>query len=115
MKVAAFLNYDMEGVGDRMNASLSPWLLDRRGLIDQADAGLGIVGRVGEMRGIGNRSGDVAPFFAKGIPIASVMSNGKRPAFSYHQPADSLEIVQPQLMADIARLTYRWAFLLADQ
>lgn len=113
--VAAFLNYDMEGLGDKVSGFMSSSLLAQRALLDQADAGLGILGRVGEMRGIGNRSGDVSPFFAKGYPIASMMSNGPRPAFSYHLPGDSLEIVQPQLMANIARHAYRWAFLLADR
>ena len=115
MKVAAFLNFDMEGAGNKVNVSLSTWLLERRNLLEQADAGLGLLGRVGEMRGMGNRSGDVAPFFAKGYPIAAVMSNGPRPPFTYHLPDDTPKIVQPKLMADIARLTFRWAFLLADQ
>jgi hypothetical protein len=113
--VVAFLNYDMEGLGDKIGGALSPALLASRSLLDQADAGLGIVGQMSEARGMGNRSGDVAPFFAKGYPIASIMSNGKRPAFSYHLPGDSIEIVQPAFMAKVAQLTYRWAFLLADK
>jgi Zn-dependent M28 family amino/carboxypeptidase len=113
--VAALLNFDMEGLGDKIGASVSAPLLARRDVLDAADAGLGIVGRVSELRGIGNRSGDIAPFVAKGYPVASVMSNGPRPAFSYHLPGDSLEIIQPQIMANVARLTYRWAFLLADR
>jgi Zn-dependent M28 family amino/carboxypeptidase len=113
--VAAFLNFDMEGVGDKLGGFMSPSLLAGKDLIEKADEGLGIVGRMGEMKGIGNRSGDVSPFFAKGYPIASMMSNGRRPKYSYHLPGDSLDIVQPQAMANIARFTYRWAFLLADR
>jgi hypothetical protein len=113
--VAAFLNFDMEGLGDKVGGFMSPSLLAGKDLIEKADEGLGIVGRMGEMKGIGNRSGDVSPFFAKGYPIASMMSNGLRPQYSYHLPGDSLDIVQPQAMANIARFTYRWAFLLADR
>ena len=113
--VVAFLNYDMEGLGDKIGGTLSPSILASRSLLEQADGGLGIVGQMGEARGMGNRSGDVAPFFAKGYPIASIMSNGKRPALSYHLPGDSIDIVQPAFMAKVAQLTYRWAFLLADR
>lgn len=114
-KVAAFLNFDMEGVGDKAGAFMSAPLLESTALLEKADAGLGILARVGEMTGLGNRSGDVAPFFLKGYPVAAVMSTGRRPAFSYHLPGDSVEIVQPAIVANVARLAYRWAFYLADQ
>jgi hypothetical protein len=114
-RVSCFLNYDMEGVGEKVRVSLSAPLLDLKAVLEKADAGLGVVGQVGETRAVGNRSGDITPFFRAGFPIAAFFSDGRRPAFSYHLPGDSLEIVQPATMANIARLTYRYAFYLADR
>jgi len=113
--VVGLLNFDMEGLGDKVSASMSAPLLALKDLLVKADVGLGLVGRIGETRSVGNRSGDITPFFRKGYPIASIMSNGDRPKFSYHLPGDSLDIVQPAIMANISRLTYRWAFYLADR
>jgi hypothetical protein len=114
--VAGFINFDMEGVGDKASASMSAPMLPTKDLLTKADEGLGILtGTVGETRSVGNRSGDIKPFFLKGYPIVSIRSNGTRPPFSYHLPGDSLDIVQPPIMANITRLTYRYAFYLADR
>ena len=114
--VAGFINFDMEGVGDKASASMSAPMLLTKDLLAKADEGLGILtGTVGETRSVGNRSGDITPFFLKGYPIVSIRSNGTRPPFSYHLPGDSLDIVQPPIMANITRLTYRYAFYLADR
>jgi hypothetical protein len=114
-KVSCLLNFDMEGVGDKARTMMSAPLMATRDLLEKADAGLDLVDNVGETQSVGNRSGDITPFFKTGVPVAAIMSNGRRPAFSYHLPGDALEIVQPALMANIARLTYRYAFYLADR
>jgi hypothetical protein len=114
-KVTAMVNFDMEGVGDKASASVSAPLEDTRALLQQADSGLGILTRIGVTKSVGVRSGDIGPFFAKGFPVASFFSSGPRPAFSYHLPGDSIDIIHGDIMANIARVAYRYAFQLADR
>ncbi len=113
-KVTAMLNFDMEGVGTKASISLTPALEPTKPLLQKADAA-GIVANIGTTRSVGNRSGDIVPFFLKGVPIGSFYSNGERPLHSYHLPGDNPTIIQPKIMEDIARLAFRYSFYLADQ
>ena len=57
------------------------------------------------------RSSDFAPFFLKGIPSASLGSNG--PHLAYHQTGDTIYRINPDIMADAAKVAflaaYSWA------
>ena len=65
------------------------------------------------MREVGVRGSDFAPFFAAGIPCISFYSNG--PHLAYHQTGDSIYRINPDIIADTARLAFLAAFLWADR
>jgi hypothetical protein len=114
-KVAVMLNFDMEGVGDHTFVAYSAELEAAKSLLDQADAPLKSVTGARLMRSVGVRGSDFAPFFAMGVPCASFFSTGPRNEHTYHLPADSLYRLNPDIMADISRLAYTYAWLLADR
>ena len=64
-------------------------------------------GQEGQLGGVGVRGSDLAPFFLAGIPAASFGSNG--PHLAYHQTGDTIYRINPDIMADIARLAFRAA------
>ena len=57
-----------------------------------------------EIRNIGVRSSDYAPFFLKGAACAAFFSNG--PHLAYHKTGDTIYRINPDIMADIARLAF---------
>ncbi len=103
---------------------------DRRGRRDLG-RGLGRAGRVqdrpsrtptrpsgssaawGRSRGVGVRGSDFAPFFLKGIAAASLGSNG--PHLAYHQTGDTIYRINPDIMADAAKLAFLAGFAWADR
>lgn len=113
--VSAMLNFDMVGVGSKVSISHASTLEDTMPLLKHADAELGIVAQTQANDHPGVRGGDFAAFHAKGYPFAAFETNGPRAAFSYHQPGDRLSTLRADLMANIARLAYRYAFSLADR
>jgi hypothetical protein len=111
-KVAAMFNFDMVGEGDGAWCGVSPEPAAFKQTVEAADAaGTRLFKGVGLIRGVGVRSSDFAPFFLKGIPSASIGSNG--PHLSYHQTGDTIYRINPDIMADIAkwalRAGYAWA------
>ncbi len=113
-KVAAMLNFDMEGVGKKAYVALAPALEASKPILKAADQE-NLVEEVEITRRIGVRDGDIVPFYRKGWPTVSVFSTGDRPPFSYHLPGDHIGIIDGEIMAGIARLAFRYGFLLADQ
>jgi hypothetical protein len=110
-KVAAMFNFDMTGEGDGAWCGVSAEPADFKTTVEEADKATGILRGVGVMRGVGVRGSDFAPFFVKGIPSASLGSNG--PHLAYHQTGDTIYRINPDIMADMARLAvragYAWA------
>ncbi|HOW44389.1 MAG TPA: M20/M25/M40 family metallo-hydrolase [Candidatus Aminicenantes bacterium] len=102
-RVDAMFNLDMEGEGDRAFASFSAEPDALRRAIERADARLGILSGSREIREVGVRSSDFAPFFLQGVPCAGFFSNG--PHLAYHQAGDSILRINPDILAAIARLT----------
>ncbi len=111
-KVVAMFNLDMEGEGDGVGAVVSPGRTELREAIEKADGCVGSVRRIREFRGVGVRSSDYAPFYLKEIPCVAFWSNG--PHLHYHQPGDTIYRINPDMLADVARLTFLAAFYLAD-
>ncbi len=110
-KVAAMLNFDMVGEGDGAWCGASGEPASFKQTIEEADKATGLLKGVRVIRGVGVRSSDFAPFFLKGIPCASLGSNG--PHLAYHQTGDTIYRINPDIMADFARLAvragYAWA------
>ncbi len=110
-KVDGMFNFDMVGEGDGTGCSLSPEPKELHQIIQQADESLNILRRTRFLRGVGVRGSDYVPFYQKGIPCASFASNG--PHLYYHQTGDTIYRINPDIMADIAKLAfiagYKWA------
>lgn len=109
-EVTAMFNFDMVGEGDGVNCAVSPDPKALKEALDSADEHIGALSRTRFFRGQGGGS-DYAPFLHKGIPCVSFSSNG--PHLHYHQMEDTIYRVNPDIMADTARLAflagYYWA------
>jgi hypothetical protein len=112
-KVDAMFNFDMVGEGDGIGASAGAEPEDFRKAIEEADKRVKTLRRFGVIRGVGVRGSDFAPFFVKGIPAASFASNG--PHLAYHQTGDTIYRINPEIMADAARLAFLAAHSWADR
>jgi len=111
--VTVLFNFDMTGEGDGAwgGASAEPdWL---KQAIEEADSQVKILRGLRVIRRVGVRSSDFAPFFLKGIPCASFGSNG--PHLAYHQAGDTIYRINPDIMADIAKLAFLAGCSLADR
>ena len=113
-KMSAMINFDMVGIGTKLNGSMSELMEIHREKLDASDHGLEVLGNIRTLRALGVRSGDIVPFFRKGVPLISLSSNGPRPADLYHLPGDTPNLVQPDLMEKISKLIYRFASELAN-
>ncbi len=102
-KIDAMFNFDMTGEGDGAGGGYSDTAL--KACLDEADAHVGILRGTGLMSGpVGVRGSDFAPFYARGIPVVSIGSNG--PHLAYHLTGDTIYRINPEIMADIARLAF---------
>jgi hypothetical protein len=111
-KVAVMFNLDMEGEGDGVGAVHSPGRTELKDAIERADRCVGAVRGIREFHGVGVRSSDYAPFYLKEIPCIAFWSNG--PHLHYHQPGDTIYRINPDMLADVSRLTFLTAYSLAD-
>jgi len=106
-------NFDMVGEGDGAGCGISEEPAGLKAALEAADETLKILRRSSYIRGVGVRSSDYAAFFAEGVPCISFYSNG--PHLSYHQPGDTIYRINPDIMADIARLAFLTACAWADR
>lgn len=111
-KVAAMFNFDMEGEGDRAGAAITADPATLKTAILHADEKSGTLADTRVMDPPGVRGSDFAPFFNLGVPCASFWSNG--PHIEYHTSGDTIYRINPDILADIARLAFRAACLFAD-
>ncbi|HEY3383140.1 MAG TPA: M20/M25/M40 family metallo-hydrolase [Vicinamibacterales bacterium] len=111
-KPAAMVNFDMAGEGEGAACSFSPEPAAVKRILDEAEAVAKTLKDSSPLRPSDGGS-DFAPFMAKGIPALTCSSNG--PHQAYHQLGDTIYRINPDVMADIARLGYLAAFKLADQ
>jgi hypothetical protein len=112
-RVAAMLNFDMVGEGDGAWCGVSAEPAAFKQVIDEADQETKLLRGIGLIRGIGVRSSDFAPFFLKGVPCASLGSNG--PHLAYHQTGDTIYRINPEIMAGIVKLAIRVGYAWAQQ
>ncbi len=110
-KMCGMFNLDMVGAGDGSHFACSWDQPQLEETIEQADQVVNTIRGSWTIRHVGVRSSDFAPFFQLGVPCANFSSNG--PHLHYHQPGDTIYRINPDMLADIARLTflsgYRWA------
>jgi Zn-dependent M28 family amino/carboxypeptidase len=111
--VGAMFNFDMVGEGDGLGCSLSPEPEILKEVLDKADGRVNILRRTRFFRGVGVRGSDFAPFYQKGIPCFSFASNG--PHLAYHLSGDTIYRINPEILADTARLAFLAGAYLADR
>jgi len=112
-KVAGMINFDMTGEGDGLWGAASAEPAEFRKALEEGGKSVGILRGLGIIRGVGVRGSDFAPFYAKGIPSASLGSNG--PHQAYHQTGDTIYRINPDVMADAAKVAFLAAFAYADR
>ena len=112
-RVVGMLNFDMTGEGDGLWAAVAAEPVEFRRAVEEADRSVKIVRGMGTIHGVGVRGSDFAPFFLKGIAAASFGSNG--PHLAYHQTGDTIYRINPDIMADAAKLAFLAACAWADR
>ena len=112
-KIAAMFNFDMVGEGDKTGCGLSTEPAELKAVLEKADRTVRTLARIFPIRQVGVRSSDFAPFFLQGIPCLSFWSNG--PHLHYHQAGDTIYRINPDMLADVARLAYLTAYDWADR
>jgi hypothetical protein len=112
-KVDSMFNFDMVGEGDRSGYGYSDGFPELKALLEEADKQVKTVEGAYPIKGVGVRGSDHAPFFQKGIPVVSFHSNG--PHLYYHQTGDTIYRINPDMLADVARLAFLAAQSRADR
>ena len=103
-KIDAMFNFDMVGEGDGASCGYSASSAEMKQTIEKADAQIHAVRNKWEIKQIGVRSSDFAPFFLQGATCAAFFSNG--PHLHYHKTGDTIYRINPDVLADIARLAF---------
>ncbi len=110
-KVDGMFNFDMVGEGDGTRCAVAGQPDELKQILQDADAAVHTLRSVFVVKSVGVRSSDYAPFFQKGAACVSYSSNG--PHLHYHLTGDTIYRINPDIMADIARLAflsgYAWA------
>ncbi|MGZ5554354.1 MAG: M28 family peptidase, partial [Candidatus Aminicenantales bacterium] len=112
-KVAGMFNFDMTGEGDGLWGGVPAEPAEFKGALEEADKSVKVLRGLGVIRGVGVRGSDFAPFFLQGIPAASLGSNG--PHLAYHQTGDTIYRINPDIMADAAKVAFLAAYIWADR
>jgi hypothetical protein len=112
-KVVGMFNFDMTGEGDGLWGAVSAEPADFKKALDEADKSVKVIRGLGVISGVGVRGSDFAPFFLKGIASASLGSNG--PHLAYHQTGDTIYRINPDIMADAAKVAFLAAAAWADR
>jgi hypothetical protein len=112
-KVDTMFNFDMVGEGDGTVCVMSPKPKGLEETLKNADLLVSTLKRVRYLRHVGVRGSDFTPFFHKGAACISFFSNG--PHLHYHKTNDTIYRVNPDIMADIAKLAFLTAYKWADR
>jgi hypothetical protein len=112
-RVDAMFNFDMNGEGDGTNYGCTVEPPEFLETIRDADRHVGTLRRQWPIREVGVRSSDYAPFFQKGAACAAFFSNG--PHLHYHETGDTIYRINPDMLADVARIGFLSAHAWADR
>jgi len=114
-KVALMVNFDMVGIGDKAWSGCSTSPEELKPLIEALDKQVGVI--AGEVRRSDPKTigGTDHTAFAVTLkcPTAAFFSNGPHP--QYHTSADTIYRVNPDIMAQIARLAFLMSTTWADR
>jgi hypothetical protein len=111
-KADGMFNFDMTGEGDGAEGEATGE--DLKAVLLEADKHVGILRGVDIMRGpAGVRGSDFAPFMDNGVATASIGSNG--PHLAYHLTGDNIYRINPEIMGDIAKVSFLAALAWADR
>ena len=111
--VDAMFNFDMVGEGDGTSCGVAAFAPELKQIIKDADSFIHTLRRSWEIKHVGVRSSDFAPFFLKGATCAAFFSNG--PHLHYHKTGDTIYRINPDIMADMARLAFLSSWKWADR
>ena len=110
-RVDGMFNFDMVGEGEGAGCGYTPEPPELLAALKDADSYVKTLRDTWEIKHVGVRSSDFAPFFQKGAPCVACSSNG--PHVAYHETGDTIYRINPDILADIARLgflaSYEWA------
>ena len=108
-KVDAIFDYDMVGVGDHVGLGLDALPENFRKMLLEADKSIKIVRADTGPRRTAAKEGEVIPnlYFASG--------GGHTRYEDYHRSTDTIYRINPEIMADIARLSFLTAFPWANR
>jgi hypothetical protein len=112
-RIDAMFNFDMVGEGARSGFGYSADSPDLKTLVEEADKHIQTISGSYPIRAVGVRGSDHAPFFQRKIPCVSFHSNG--PHLFYHQTGDTIYRINPDMLADVARLAFLAAWARADR
>jgi hypothetical protein len=112
-RIAGMINFDMTGEGDGLWGAASAGPGEFRRALEEAGRTVGVLRGLGTIQAVGVRGSDFAPFFLKGVPAASFGSNG--PHLAYHQTGDTIYRINPDIMADAAKVAFLAARAWADR
>jgi len=114
-KIDVMINFDMVGEGDGARAGCSPRPEELKKCIEEADGVVKILRnpvRISEPKRIGGTD-HTAFAVILSCPTASFGSNG--PHLAYHLPGDTIFRVNPDMLAEIAKVAYLSGALFADR
>ena len=103
-RIAGMFNFDMVGEGDGASCGYTREPPELLGALEDADLHVKTLRRKWEIKHVGVRSSDFAPFYLKGAPCVACFSNG--PHLAYHETGDTIYRINPDILADIARLGF---------
>ena len=112
-RVDSMFNFDMVGEGDGTVCVLNPDFPQLEQTVKEADIYVHTLRSTRYIQGVGVRSSDYAPFYLNGAVCVAFFSNG--PHLHYHKPQDTIYRINPDIMADVARLAFLTAYKWADR
>lgn len=112
-KVDMMFNFDMVGEGDGTSCGFTSNAVGLKEILEKADQFVNTLRSTWEIKHVGVRSSDFAPFFLSGARCASFYSNG--PHLHYHKTGDTIYRINPDMLADISRLAFISGFFWADR
>ena len=116
-RTLVFMNMEGPGMGDRINASGARTYPAFWSFIEKAnDKYIHRIVSGGPASYPGRPRQDSARFFWKGVPSLTFGASGKSvPYATYHNTRDSLELVTPEIMEDIAQLFFMAIMDMSDE
>ncbi len=112
-KVDGMFNHDMNGEGEGTNYGYSLEDPHFKETLLKANEFVGTFRNSFEIKPTGSLNSDYAPFFKKGASVVAFFSNG--PHLHYHQSGDTIYRINPDMLGDIAKVSFLGSYFWADR